>query len=425
MSNQINQSKKISITVEYKDQPGIKVSLPLNRNSVLYGLNGKGKTRTLRTISNITKQVNSSMRNDTLIREVRNLNIKVLEIDSVDYSEIFDGTSSVSKNIDNRYKGYLKSVRGALLELITLLDETSDFLELHDTFNTRILYRSNKKLKEMLEYRSGDIIRFEDKDPLPDYSLLEQTLRVIRHHTRIILRAQSAELDIIAGINSSILENILIITEDIWRELRFSHYRNYDISSKSGGKIIGLRNQLKTELRSGVHYISAENDELNKALEFISGKIKSINEELSIKMWGLGRSFMIKPDTQIEFIHKMNMVNKQLGFYDDIIIGVNSKLFELSLIKNGLEIDFSKASSGERHLLSLLLNVAFRDEKILLIDEPEVSLSQNYHSRLVRTLMELAGDDRYLVFATHAPYIFKSCKQESFNLISFSGIESA
>lgn len=421
MRRPLNRSNKISITVEYKDQPGVRVSLPLNRNSVLFGLNGKGKTRTLRTISNIAKQVNSSMRDDTLIREVGNLNISTLEIGSVDYSEIFDGTSTISKRIDSRYKAYLKSVRGALLDLILLLDETTDQLELYNNYIARNLYRANKNLKDMFAYKEGDIMKFDGKESLPDRSLLEYTLRTIRIQTRRVYRGES---DTLFEIDSSKLENILIIVEDISRGLRFSNYKILDSSNQAGDEIINLRRQLKEELSAGVHYISAENDELSRILEFISGKIKSINEEQSRKLWGNDAVISQEFDAKTDFLNKMKMVNKQLGFYDNISIDVNPRLFDLRLYKNKTEIDFSKASSGERHLLSLILNAAFRDEKILLIDEPEVSLSQNYHSRLVRSLMELAGNGRFLVFATHAPYIYRSCKEESFNLISFDGIDN-
>ena len=53
---------------------------------------------------------------------------------------------------------------------------------------------------------------------------------------------------------------------------------------------------------------------------------------------------------------------------------------ELLAEKKGDKLDLCQLSSGERRLLTLLLNCVYSSENWLLIDEPEVSLSLNYQS---------------------------------------------
>ena len=51
---------------------------------------------------------------------------------------------------------------------------------------------------------------------------------------------------------------------------------------------------------------------------------------------------------------------------------------------------------------------------MLLIDEPEISLSINYQSKIITDLVEL-GNKKILMMATHAPYIYQDAKLNGFN----------
>ena len=77
-------------------------------------------------------------------------------------------------------------------------------------------------------------------------------------------------------------------------------------------------------------------------------------------------------------------------------------------------IEYEKLSSGEKRILILFLNIVFSEEEMLLIDEPEISLSINYQSKIITDLVEL-GNKKILMMATHAPYIYQDAKLNEFN----------
>ena len=74
-------------------------------------------------------------------------------------------------------------------------------------------------------------------------------------------------------------------------------------------------------------------------------------------------------------------------------------------LKNKNDIEFKKLSSGEKRIILLFLYIVFSKEKIILIDEPEISLSLNYQSKFVDDIVRLA-DNKKIMMATHAPYIY-------------------
>lgn len=87
----------------------------------------------------------------------------------------------------------------------------------------------------------------------------------------------------------------------------------------------------------------------------------------------------------------------------------------LKMKKNSEEIGFDKLSSGEKRIIKLFLSVVFEDANIYLIDEPEISLSLNFQSKLINDLISLCeAKGSRMVLATHAPYIFRDCINNSF-----------
>ena len=81
------------------------------------------------------------------------------------------------------------------------------------------------------------------------------------------------------------------------------------------------------------------------------------------------------------------------------------------LAKGGGALPVASLSSGERHLLALLLNtlLARKESRLFLIDEPELSLGVDWQRRIIRALMELTqGTVVQFVVATHSIEIVTS-----------------
>ena len=119
------------------------------------------------------------------------------------------------------------------------------------------------------------------------------------------------------------------------------------------------------------------------------------------------------------YIERLALLNDFLARYSNIKLEVNMENYS-SLVakKNDDEIELSFLSSGEQRLITLLANCIFSDEKIILIDEPEISLSIKNQSKLMLDISNILEQaNKTLIIATHAPYIFKACKELGFNRV--------
>lgn len=114
----------------------------------------------------------------------------------------------------------------------------------------------------------------------------------------------------------------------------------------------------------------------------------------------------------------LNIVNELLesGYGGLKIIVKNRKISYQK--KNGskfVDLPIDRLSSGEKRIIKLFLSVQFTDADIVLIDEPEVSLSLNFQSKLINDLLLLASTNRKkMILATHAPFIFEDCLTNGF-----------
>ncbi len=86
------------------------------------------------------------------------------------------------------------------------------------------------------------------------------------------------------------------------------------------------------------------------------------------------------------------------------------------LLNDKSKVDFLNLSSGEKRLIIIFLNLIFSEEDIILIDEPEISLSIDYQNKVIGHIMDIALEERKkIMIATHAPYIYKDFTSYSEN----------
>ncbi len=87
--------------------------------------------------------------------------------------------------------------------------------------------------------------------------------------------------------------------------------------------------------------------------------------------------------------------NKEIFFRDTSIdVETNEKT------KIGLNV----LSSGEKHLLRILIETLLADESSILIDEPEISVHVDWQRQLINTMRQL-NPSAQLILATHSPEI--------------------
>lgn len=65
----------------------------------------------------------------------------------------------------------------------------------------------------------------------------------------------------------------------------------------------------------------------------------------------------------------------------------------ITLYKNGIAYPFEDASSGEKHFIYELVSIAnnIKNNALILVDEPEISMHPNWQMRYISTLGKRDG----------------------------------
>jgi AAA15 family ATPase/GTPase len=87
---------------------------------------------------------------------------------------------------------------------------------------------------------------------------------------------------------------------------------------------------------------------------------------------------------------------------------------------SGNEFDIDALSTGEKTLLSKVLYLYFKDynDKVILIDEPELSLHPSWQNRVLKIYENFAKlNNCQIIIATHSPHIIGSAKNESLRIL--------
>lgn len=93
----------------------------------------------------------------------------------------------------------------------------------------------------------------------------------------------------------------------------------------------------------------------------------------------------------------------------------------LSIYKDGLPYSFDDTSSGEKHILYTILNIAnhIQHDSLVLIDEPEISLHPNWQMLYIGFIKKIFKEyaSCHFVIASHSPYLVSDLSPESSALV--------
>jgi len=87
---------------------------------------------------------------------------------------------------------------------------------------------------------------------------------------------------------------------------------------------------------------------------------------------------------------------------------------------NGVEFDIDDLSTGEKTLLSKVLYLYFEGykDKVILIDEPELSLHPSWQNKVLQIYENFAKQNNcQIIIATHSPHIIGSAKSEYLRIL--------
>ncbi|MBS6732376.1 MAG: AAA family ATPase [Streptococcus salivarius] len=408
----------MELEFSFKDVPQDELNkhrnIDLSKNTVIYGNNGRGKTRVLTAIDNLHKIASIEFQSK-IFNLVEELNLSTLKIDGKSFEELSLSNYEIEES--NYLAKYIKSIEFALTDLYSVLREVS---EISFVFQ-ELLRRHIDDLRTLLRIAEGGRVNHRKINNLIKVErifrtcslTLEKLRKDIPHGFYSTTNGFTDEIDVFLYIKEAVS-----INEYLLRTLEDAHYRELEENNQKVKSIKVVQKELENSLENNdTCYISPDTN-----LEAIMNKI---DENIKNNIEKYGFTFFEKED--IAERTRESITNKIKEIQDNII--VTNKLLStgyggleiivqsgrIKVKKNSKVIDCEKLSSGEKRIIKLFLSVVFEKANIYLIDEPEVSLSLNFQSKLINDLVYLCNrKDSRIVLATHAPYIFKDCIANDF-----------
>ena len=371
------------------------VSVPLGENVVLFGENGTGKTRILRTIHSIIElsKVSSSTKLSNILKD---LNIESFRLNGVEYDELFQGKNQLVSREKKKFIEYFQEYKELFESYVELkIDFISTGLVIDNFSNADI-----RRCKEALDY-------FCRSDFPNDFSpnLIRRWERDTNRVSVALLRNEAIRWE---GVGRDLYEYERIIGQVI------NNYVHSFGTTETLGKVrrSANTNRLKKELasKSSIVISTGEKDfelfftEIRKrVLNFKTSLFSSVWEQSGTPS-GVIDEIKLLQDKVLRF-------NDVISRYFDLVIELD-RSGEFTFYKSESELEISKFSSGERNIIFLFLNFIFMDADMYLIDEPEVSLSLSFQKRVVGDIFDVI-DGKTVIIATHAPYIYKDFRAYS------------
>lgn len=341
----------MKLEYKFRDNESI-ISFDVNNNSVLYGMNGSGKTRVLKSLSAVS---NIGKNNRRVIDIFEEYNLDYLKVNGISLEELLKKRTDQQENFSSLLLEFVK-VNGSAFEDLKMV-----ILDIID---------DNRFVPFFPISRFENFVRRIDRiiTPSVKIDLYREISFLIRSVTNEI-----RELDMIARkfaqdveLNQSMLEFAKDVISFISR--RFDDYKfSNDVRGRQEDS---LREAIaQTELFNNdkyAKYISTDLMELDLIIDVIEKEIFEIreavaNEYLSKK----GQEGILKQNKKINiFFGRLESLNKFLKRYANVQINLSENGYNrLVIYKSGEEIEFEKLSSGEKRIIILFANVIFSDKK--------------------------------------------------------------
>lgn len=397
--------------------------------SVIYGVNGCGKTTLLRLINAVLLREDNVLLNEGVEKvdieyesngKVNNVHIKkeeriidilteseqnderiakknhiigynwveLKESDLFDTTSILFGvnrgiTSSINISVGNLHNMINRSIYSSKFNNS---DELTDFCQLLIR-RMNIYQRRRRSIKDKFDF-SERVLTIDNVEMNVIEELLINRFRIAKEVS--VNRVQKALFDTLADACNSIKEENIEL------------FQLKELLANNKEKLVNTLNQMETNtLSSKIISILSEND-----IDIIVKECN--NNPLLTKLIVNMSTELEKEEELLQSIRKLKEVfDEYIGPEKCIEINEDSVLIKFLGSNNTHNI--ADLSSGEKHLLVLLtlFIIEGRKRDILMIDEPEISLNLRWQRRLMPLLSELAPNAQIIV-ASHSPSIAKA-----------------
>lgn len=403
------------------------VSFDLDRNCVLFGPNGSGKTRILKTLVEIS---DFKLRVDSLPEILSKYNIEKLKIDNYNLNSESDiAIINIEKSNHKLANEFIKRNYFA-------------FTDIQEIFKKIIIYNRDIPFFPIIIFKK---LKFRIDNIIDD----NRRIKVVDKNREIKLFIQSSKKHLIdvqknielLTIKNDDFVNLVQIIQEAYSiinfiERRYEDYKFADDVMEEKQHDLKVSSQKLHDLgiKNNAKYISTELNEINEIIKDVDSTFNRITMEIGNEYLSIvcKKAFEFKSNENfkskrlitlqkklVDIKRKIDDLNNELSQFGKLELGINSN--QLTILKNGNKLSVEALSSGEKRLLTLLLNVSFSNENLLLIDEPEISLSLPVQSKIIFSLKDMASKfDKKLILATHAPYVYESCEKSNFELVRLS-----
>lgn len=395
----------MDLTFKFRDNDN-SIKLDIDKNSVLFGFNGTGKTRVLKLLKDLSDEERTKNRVVDLFEQFNVENIHIEE------ESFLDLLSDKGKEVNSIYNEFIEKNTPAFLDFLVISEDIVKNNKTIPFFPVNRFRMLRKKIKHLL-----------DKDLEADKG---------RYLTQFLKESETLILEVKTSFEIGNFHNRELISQ-VWQaeriisflNRRFADFKfdNEDYNHRRREFFDAYKSFLLSKLNRKVKYISPDFDELDKIKEeviqeFLEAKTLIVNQYVSKLIKQMNgdneKNIEVKESKLKSIFNNLKEVNKIIKKYANITLKFEGN--ELLAKKGGDKLDLCQLSSGERRLLTLLLNCVYSSEDLLLIDEPEISLSLNYQSKIMNDLVEIL-DEKVVIIATHAPFVFKSCESMEFDLV--------
>lgn len=182
---------------------------------------------------------------------------------------------------------------------------------------------------------------------------------------------------------------------------------------------------IKKEYRNHIKYMSVKVNDIGNIEEEIISYYDDLKDKY-IESVENGES-PVAPLKQIQ-----NFIEKT---FDDLDFNFNIKSIKksedgkkrvfLNNLKSNKEFGIDSLSTGEKTLFSKVLSLFFEKlrNKIILIDEPELSLHPAWQNKVLKLYENFANESNcQIILATHSPHIIGSAKNEYIRILTEDGV---
>ena len=183
------------------------------------------------------------------------------------------------------------------------------------------------------------------------------------------------------------------------------NYENTLKVYKVGSKLIEQESQIKKYFQNNIVYLKTDTHHHIKPIEDI------IVKYLKLTVWEENNNPTTAYKEIVEFINEI-FAEFNLNIMFDSLSKDEKVIFKN---KNGDKFPLDKISTGEKTLLSKAFYLYIQNikDKVVLIDEPELSLHPSWQNKILKLYEKFTKDyNCQIIIATHSPHIIASAKNE-------------